>query len=197
MYNYFSKIIFILFVILAFGGCDLLSTRDAEDPERSRSSFIIPTTPEQLFTNLRNSFSEKISNDYLNSFVDSSFSEISFSYSSSPQANFKYSVLSEWDLESEEKYFNNLINAVGNKGTIILSLNLLETSIDGNSQSRSYNYSILVPLIDESIPELFEGIALFKVILDDNNQWVIAEWSDIENGDNPTWSELKGRFYIF
>jgi hypothetical protein len=197
MYNYFSKIILFLSLVIAFIGCDLLTTRDAEEPERSRSSFIIPTTPEQLFTNLRNSFSEKIVNDYLNSFVDSSFSDITFSFSASSQANFKYSVLSEWDLEEEEKYFNNLINAIGNKGNIILSLNLLETSIDGNSQSRSYNYSIQLPLIDDSTPKLFEGIALFKVVLDDNNQWVIAEWRDIENGDNPTWSELKGRFYIF
>ena len=197
MYNYFSKIILFVSLVIAFYGCDLLSTRDAEDPERSRSSFIVPTTPEQLFINLRNSFSEKIANDYISSFADSSFSDILFSYSPSPQANFKYNELSEWDLESEEKYFNNLINAAENKGTIVLSLNLLETSIDGNSQSRSYNYSILLPLIDESIPQLFEGIALFKVILDDNNQWVIAEWRDIENGDNPTWSELKGRFYIF
>jgi hypothetical protein len=197
MYNYFSKIILFLSLVIAFFGCDLLTTRDAEEPERSRSSFIIPTTPEQLFTNLRNSFSEKIANDYLYSFVDSSFSDDSFSFTASSQANFKYSVLSEWDLEAEEKYFNNLINAIGNKGNIILSLNLLETSIDGNSQSRSYNYSIQLPLIDESTPKLFEGIALFKVVLDDNNQWVIAEWRDIENGDNPTWSELKGRFYIF
>lgn len=197
MYNYFSKIIFLLVIIISFFGCDLLTTRDAEEPERSRSSFIIPTTPEQLFTNLRNSFSEKIANDYLNSFVDSSFSNLSFSFAASAQANFKYSVLSAWDLEYEEKYFNNLINAIGNKGNIILSLNLLETSIDGNSQSRSYNYSIQLPHIDESTPQLFEGIALFKVVLDDNNQWVITEWGDIENGDNPTWSELKGRFYIF
>ena len=197
MYNYFSKIILTFTLVFASFGCDLLTTRDAEEPERSRSSFIIPTTPEQLFTNLRNSFSEKIANDYLSSFVDSSFSDDSFTFSASAQANFKFSVLSEWDLEGEEKYFNNLINAVGNKGNIILSLNLLETSIDGNSQSRSYNYSIQVPLIDESTPQLFEGIALFKVVLDSNNQWVIVEWRDIENGDNPTWSELKGRFYIF
>ncbi|MCW8849148.1 MAG: hypothetical protein OQJ81_04145 [Melioribacteraceae bacterium] len=197
MYNYFSKIILLISFVIAFYRCDLLTTREAEEPERSRSSYIIPTTPEQLFTNLRNSFSEKITNDYLNSFVDSSFSDIAFSFTASSQAIFKYGVLSVWDLESEEKYFNNLINAIGNKGNIILSLNLLETSIDGNSQSRSYNYAIKIPLIDESTPQLFEGIALFKVVLDDNNQWVIAEWSDIENGDSPTWSELKGRFYIF
>ena len=69
--------------------------------------------------------------------------------------------------------------------------------MEGNSESRNYDYRINLPPIDESTSSVYEGNAFFKVNLDNNNQWVITEWIDTKTGDNPTWSELKGRFYLF
>lgn len=196
MYNYISKIILILSAILVTG-CNLLTTRDAEEPEVSRTLNLPATTVDQLFLNVRNSLSEKVAKDYISCFVDSSFTKVPFSFIPSSSANFKYDVFANWNLEAEEKYFNNVVNAIGVNGNVFLSLALLENSIDGTSQTLSYSYKLTLPFIDESTPQLFEGIAIFTVIQDNYSQWVIAEWNDIENGDAPTWSELKGRFYIF
>jgi hypothetical protein len=118
-------------------------------------------------------------------------------FTPSSEAIFKYNVLTEWNLEAEEIYFRNLINAIEENKNIQLTLELLTNSVEGNSESRSYNYSISLPEIDESTSLIYEGNAFFKVNLDANNQWVITEWTDTKIGDNPTWSELKGRFYLF
>lgn len=197
MYNNLSKVI--LFSILTYLnlGCDLLTTRDAEDPDQGRSSYVIATTPDQLFTNLRNSFAEKVEKDYLSSFVDSSFLELPYIFSPSSGSTFKYNVLNEWNLEAEEIYFRNLVNAIGDDQNVLLNLELISNSIDGQSESRTYKYTIRLPIIDESTSQIYEGLSFFKVNLDVNNQWVITEWTDTQSGDNPTWSELKGRFYLF
>ena len=175
----------------------MLETRDAEDPDTNRSSYVIATTPDQLFINLKNSFTEKIVKDYTSSFVDSSFLSLQFMFTPSSEAIFKYNVLTEWDLEAEEIYFRNLINAIDENKNIQLTLELLSNSVDGNSENRNYNYTISLPEFDESTSLIFQGNAFFTVNLDENNQWVITEWTDTKTGDNPTWSELKGRFYLF
>lgn len=197
MYNYLSKITIWLIVVLFLSSCDLVTTREAEEPEQSRSSYIIATTSDQLFTNMRNSFSEKVEVDYMSSFVDSSFLALPYIFNPASGAEYKYNILTEWDLDAEEIYFRNLINAVGDDQNITLSLELISNSISSQSESRTYNYIIRLPSIDEGISEIYEGIAFFKVDLDANNQWVITEWTDTQVGSNPTWSELKGRFYIF
>jgi hypothetical protein len=197
MYNFLSKIILFFILLIFSASCDLLETRDAEDPDTNRSSYVIATTPDQLFINLKNSFTEKIVKDYTSSFVDSSFLSLQFMFTPSSEAIFKYNVLTEWNLEAEEIYFRNLINAIEENKNIQLTLELLTNSVEGNSESRSYNYSISLPEIDESTSLIYEGNAFFKVNLDANNQWVITEWTDTKIGDNPTWSELKGRFYLF
>ncbi len=197
MYNYIPKIIFGLVFCFIHSGCDLVTTRKAEEPKQSRSSYVIATTPDQLFTNLRNSFSEKVEKDYENSFVDSSFLSVPYLFTSSFEATFKYNILTEWDLEAEKTYFQNLINTIRENDNIIVNLVLLSNSVEGNSENRNYNYSISLPFIDESTSLIYEGNAFFRVEIDANNQWVITEWSDTITGDNPSWSELKGRFYLF
>ena len=197
MYNFLSKIILFLFLLILSTSCNLLETRDAEDPDTNRSSYVIATTPDQLFINLKNSFTEKIVKDYTSSFVDSSFLSLQFMFTPSSEAIFKYNVLTEWDLEAEEIYFRNLINAIDENKNIQLTLELLSNSVDGNSENRNYNYTISLPEFDESTSLIFQGNAFFTVNLDENNQWVITEWTDTKTGDNPTWSELKGRFYLF
>ena len=197
MYNFLPKIILYLSLLLFITSCNLLETRDAEDPDTNRSSYIIATTPDQLFINLKNSFTEKIVKDYTSSFVDSSFLSLQFMFTPSSEAIFKYNVLTEWDLEAEEIYFRNLINAIDENKNIQLTLELLSNSVDGNSENRNYNYTISLPEFDESTSLIFQGNAFFTVNLDENNQWVITEWTDTKTGDNPTWSELKGRFYLF
>ncbi len=197
MHNYFSKIIFsIIILALLFVGCDLVTTRDAEDPITGRSSFKAATTPDQLFSNLKNSFAEQVEKDYQSCFVDSSFLAVKYRFTPSSEAIVKYNILSEWNLDAEKTYFKNLINNVGENKQITVTLEFISNSVDGSGESRNYNYTITVPINTEGLPSLYKGNALF-IINWDNNQWVITEWIDHQTEDYPSWSELKGRFYLF
>ncbi|MCB9250291.1 MAG: hypothetical protein H6613_17940 [Ignavibacteriales bacterium] len=198
MHNYFSKIkLFLIFSLLLFSGCDLLTTRNAEDPETGRSSYIVATTPDQLFTNLKNSFSEKVEKDYSSNFVDSSFLKIDYKFVPSSEAIVKFNILTEWNLEAEKAYFKNLINSVDENKQIVLNLQEISRSVEGTTASLNYDYSITLPIETEGLPNFYKGNAFFKINLDDNNQWVITEWIDNKTEDFPSWSELKGRFYLF
>jgi len=197
MHHNISKIVLIIILNFLIIGCNLLTTRDAEDPENSRSSYVVATTPAQLFLNLRNSYLEKVEKDYISCIVDSSFLSVGYLFVPSSEAVYKYNVLLDWDTNAEGVYFRNLINAISENDNIILTLELLDATIEGESQIRNYNYTITLPFIGESTSTIYEGNALFKINLDSNNQWVITEWTDIKTGVNPTWSELKGTFYLF
>ena len=195
MHNNISKIIFLIILSVSILSCDLLTTRNAEDPETVRSSYISATTPDQLFINLKNSFSEKIEKDYISNFVDSSFLKLEFKFTPSSEAILKYNILSDWNLDSEKSYFRNLINGLSKNEQIVLSLQLVSNSVSEKSENRNYNYSITLPFENENIPNFYKGNAFFNIRLDDNNQWVIVEWIDNKTEDYPSWSELKGRFY--
>jgi len=198
MYNYFSKIIFsFILSSLLFTSCDLLTTRKATNPESSRSSYMVATTPDQLFANLKNSLAEKIEKDYMSNFVDSSFLSVDYEFTPSSEAILKYNILSEWNLDAERTYFRNLINNIEANKQIVLDLQLVSNSVQENSEIRNYNYSITLPITSEGIPNYYKGNASFKIKKKKNNQWVIVEWIDNKSEDYPSWSELKGRFYLF
>ncbi len=70
-----------LFVILLFlHGCGLFDSREVEPPTESRSTFIQPTSPDLVLTNLIFSISEKNLDNYMRCFVDSNFSNKRFRY---------------------------------------------------------------------------------------------------------------------
>ena len=163
MYNNFSKIKYSLLVfIFLLSSCDLLTTRDAEDPESSRSSYIIATTPAQLFTNLQNSLKEKVEKDYLSSFVDSSFLNIDYKFTPSSEAIVKYNILSEWDLEAEKTYFKNLINTIKENESIQVSFETISSSVEGDGEIHNFNYTIFIPFISEDTETIYKGNSLFS-----------------------------------
>ncbi|PID59279.1 MAG: hypothetical protein CR986_06630 [Ignavibacteriae bacterium] len=196
MYYYFSKIIWVPLLLIITMSCNLLTTREAEEPINVRSSYRPATTPEQLFLNLTNSFSEKNEKDYISCFVDSSFLNEKYKFTPSSEALFNYNFLSDWDLTSEQIYFKNLINTFKEGDNIVITLNLISSSIEGNIGNRNYDYTIKLPEINENNAVTYKGNSSFTINLDNNNQWVITSWIDIQTGKtNPAWSDLKGRFF--
>ncbi len=187
--------ILILFGLIFLSSCDFLTTRNAEEPEIGRSSFVVATTPEQLFKNLTDSFREKIERNYESCFVDSSFLSKKFTFSPSSEATAKFNVLSNWDIDSEKDYFRNLIANIPKEKAVIVTLSEVEKTQQGDSALYSYDYTIFLPNISDQVELEYRGSSQFKINLDANNQWVITEWADISSNEFPSWSELKGRFY--
>ncbi len=192
-----KHLVIILFGIVILNSCELLQTRNAEKPVSQRSDFIVATTPQQLFKNLQDAFREKILRNYEVCFVDTSFLKKKYVFIPSAGSIVKYNILSDWDIDAEKQYFTNLISKVKEKDAIVLNLFNEENTSQGDSAQYVFDYKISFPVDDPNIPNEYEGSAQFTINLDANNQWVITKWQDFKKENFPSWSELKGRFYLF
>ena len=185
---------YLILILMFLSGCDLLSTRDPEEPNTPRSDYLPAISPDILFSNMQNAFEEKIIENYMASFVDPAFISIPFIFIPSAGATAVFPNLSDWNINAERQYFNNLITATIPNLPITLSLENEIKNTFGDSAVYQFDYEISIPVNDESIPKEYKGSLIFNIYLDVQNQWVISRWQDIKSSENPSWSELKGRF---
>ncbi|MBK7629713.1 MAG: hypothetical protein IPJ23_03170 [Ignavibacteriales bacterium] len=87
-----NKVILILIVSISFTSCDLFTTRDAENPDQTRSNFQPAVEPSIVIENLKNSFFDKNVQNYISCFVDTIFAERSFNFSASSEALSLYQI---------------------------------------------------------------------------------------------------------
>ena len=191
-----SKSINILIVLLLSlsAGCDIFTTRDPEDPDSGRSSSLPATTPNQLFENFRLALQDKTVDNYMRLFPDDLSSEIAFEFIPSAGAISKYPSLSQWSLNSERLYFNNVAVATLQGEGILLTQSELNSITTVDSAVYQFDYTLIVPFVEEEITETYKGRAEYIIKLNSSNEWVIAQWEDIEVENYPSWSELKGSF---
>ncbi len=189
-----NRIIIILVGIFIFTSCEILSTREPEQPVTRRTQRLLATTPETLFQNLINSFKEKFVDDYMSCFVDTVLLNRQFKFIPAGEDVSQFPILSEWNLKNERDYFINIASQTVDKSPI--TLQLIQTGVNnfGDSAYYQFDYSIVIVSTNESIQSNYRGNLKFKINLDKSNQWVITEWEDIREKDYPSWSELKGRF---
>lgn len=187
-----KKIIFFLF-FLSLTSCDLLTTRNAEQPDTLANSNIPATSPDILFQNLKSSLEEKVLENYMQCFVDSSYSKKKFRFIPSSGSISQFPVLANWNLESERQYFKNqkTISKQGNSITFILT-NQFNTQF-GDSAVYQFDYKLNISVNDQTINGECQGTMQFKISLDSRNQWMIVEMDDFKKNSFQSWSELRGR----
>ncbi len=185
---------FILFLLL-LNGCDIFNARTAELPDQPRSNYQQAVTAELLVDNLINSLKDKDAANYINCFSDTSFTTKKFAFSPSSGATSLFPALtSEWGLQNEQQYFNNVITKIPSTTPIILTLGNTTKSPQGDSLIFTAEYVLNVPHTDTD-PTSYQGNLIFSMIRDSRSVWTIYFWQDNKSTELPTWSELKGRFY--
>ncbi|MBI1937739.1 MAG: hypothetical protein HYS25_06405 [Ignavibacteriales bacterium] len=182
-------------LIIVLNSCDLLSTREPEEPKSAGLNFITPTTPDLLFQNLKSSVEEKILENYLACFVDSTFLNKRYTFISSGSSTVLYPILSSWGISSERQYFNNLIVKIQSGSSISLKYSNVVNTPLGDSAVYSFDYTLTVNSSNTSIAGEYQGSSRFKIFLDSRNQWAIGEWQDSKKDNFACWSDLKGRTY--
>lgn len=188
-----SKIkLYILPLILLIVSCDILQTRNPEDPEISRNSFKPAISPEILFENLQNAFSQKNSEGYRSCFGDYVLSDNVLKFVPSSTAAASDPALLNWDVEKEFQYFFNLVQG-DNNSVIKLDLQNEEWNTIGENRIYKYDYTITLSLPTDY--KVYAGTSQFLIQLDNKNQWIIVEWIDIQSKGSLTWSDLKGAYY--
>jgi hypothetical protein len=190
------KYFVVIFCLSLLGGCDLFQTRDAQQPNQSRSNYQVATSSDIVIQNLINSMMEINLQNYLACFSDTSFSGKPFLFiPSSGAASLYPSFASPWDKKNESSYFTNLIVRIPSGLQVTLVITNPNSSQVGDSLIYSASYTLNVPFIDSSIPSLYEGDLKFSMVRDSRLVWSIYLWQDIKSTQYPSWSELKGRLY--
>lgn len=187
--------IIILILLLFIAGCDLLDTRDPEEPDTGRAGFNSATTPAILFENLSNSFKDRLEENYYTCFADSLFISDNFTFVPSAGAISRYPVLADWNLDAEKQYFRRLLGTVDTDSPVLLNFFDEEVTQIGDSAIYRYSYTITINSADQSLNEDYNGLSEYKIKRDSRNFWVITEWTDIKKDESPSWSELKGKYY--
>jgi len=185
----------IISVLFSLTACDIFNTRDAEEPEESRSNYTTPSEPEILIQNLINSFSDKDANNYVKSFTDPAFSNKVFFFLPTSSALQTWSNLwTDWNVDKEFQYFQNLVTAAPEDVPVTLGFTHEIYSPLGDSLNYTAEYFISVPQLNAE-PLNYRGNIKFGMVRDMRDTWAIYFWQDNAISESQSWSDLKGTSY--
>ncbi|MCX7797375.1 MAG: hypothetical protein N2249_01985 [Melioribacter sp.] len=187
-----KKFLYIIFLFIVVS-CDIFTTRTPEEPDTPSSNFIAATSPEILFRNFKSSIEEKIIENYLACFVDTSYLKRKFVFIPASGAVSQYPVLNNWTINEEKQYFLNLISKLPSGKNVTLTLENFQSNFFSDSAFYSVDYSLKINSNNQFIGGTFVGSSQFKIYIDSRKQWSIVEWQDIRKGNFQCWSDLKGR----
>jgi hypothetical protein len=177
---------------LLLSSCGLFETRNAQEPETRRSTFIPPTTPDATIQNLTYSILEKNSTNYKNCLVQSGYIYIPDSKSLNQYGQ----IFQNWDVNSEKLYYDNLIAQTDENASSTLFLsNQVITQITSDSAVATADYIVVFQHNKNNVPTTATGNLRFNITADAENLFYIKKWEDFRKNDTDfTWSELKANF---
>ena len=188
-----SKILSLTFLI-ALAGCDLFQVRDPEDPTETKSSYRVPVEPKDVIQNLINAFNDKNPNDYKKNF-STGLPLVNRDFLFAPSGNVSTIFPTDWYVDEEFQYFNNLVTRSQQDVPITLSFTDEVYDIRADSSIYSAKYFLSVPVLN-SEPNVYKGSLKFSMTTDINAAWIIYFWEDVAEQGSKSWSELKIEFYL-
>lgn len=178
-----------------FAGCDLFGTRDPEPPSGGSATFVPPTSPDIVLSNLENAISEKNTENYVRCLVDTLSSGQRFVFFPTAAAAGRYATtFSNWSLQSERAWFAALKAVAPEDAPSYLNLNGGFAVIAADSAVYEGGYELVVRHGVSNVSETVRGTLQFVLHTDRNSIWSITRWTDIPLDDETSWSEWKGRF---
>jgi hypothetical protein len=181
--------------VFAFSGCGLFETRDPEPPASGSSTFVPPTTPDLVLSNLEFSVSEKNTENYIRCLTDTVNSGVRLMFIPTTAAAGRYaSTFSDWTVQSERSYFAALVAFTGTSATSQLTLTGSFSVLASDSAVYDGSYDLLFRHGVAGVAENVKGNVQFVLRTDRSSIWSITRWTDIPQTDQTSWSEWKGRF---
>jgi len=176
---------------IVFSGCDMFSTREAEEPGRSGSTFSQPVEPSITIRNLQDAISERNRENYLRCLADTFETDYVFVPTLSAQTVYDFS---RWDKSSEDQYFRNLA-AASTREHSHLDFFEQDTSRSATSFLFRAKYYLEFPHTRPQLSSVAEGRLEFTIERSSrDNWWYITRWVDYPDTSQTTWSHLKGAF---
>ena len=188
-----------LFALLISVACESpFTTREAELPDGSSSTFLNPTSPDIVFVNLRIAFDERNVENYIRTFVDSTRSSRRFKFlPDEGVAATRPGTFLNWSLEDERRYLIKLFQATSPDSVLRLTFVEDKTDESANSATVTQNYRLTARHSRQELglgPEVL-GQAIFYLERNETGDWSIHRWEDFKvNTADQSWSELKAFF---
>jgi hypothetical protein len=185
----------LLILILGFGGCGLFDTREPEPPTTGSSTFIPPTAPEIVLSNLEHAVAEINTENYIRCMVDTLNSERRFLFIPTTPAAGRYAgTFADWSMQSERSWFSAMKAFAPRDASASLTLlgSFLVTAADSALYEGRYEMTWRHGV--SNVSETVQGTLQFIMHTDRNSIWSITRWTDISLPDATSWSEWKGRF---
>ncbi len=190
MHNVRKNIIRItLAALVLIAGCGLFETRTPEGPETIRSTYIPPTSPDAVITNLTFSLREKNSNNY-----SKCISTTNYWYVPDSKSQLTYGeIFRNWSFPSEKLYLDNLISQTNSNASSNLFLS--NKIISSDSATATADYTVVFYHNRTNVPTSAIGNLRFSLSADESSNFYIRSWEDFRRNDTDfTWSELKATF---
>jgi hypothetical protein len=190
----------LLITLIIFSGCNLLTTREPENPDSGRSTFQPPTSASVVISNFTNSIKEKNADNYISCLSDSVNSyDAPFNFIASADANSRYPALFQnWRLASERATFVNMISYIQKNDVPVLDLqNSRFDVLQPDSAIYISDYSLQIKINLDTVSTKYSGTMQLVIIRRNNGLWHIDKWYDQnKNSDSiaNTWSILKAVF---
>jgi hypothetical protein len=185
----------VLLAGLFCSACGLFETRDPEPPTSGSSTFVPPTSPDIVLSNLENAISEKNTENYVRCLVDTLNSERRFVFLPTASAAGRYApAFSNWTLQSERAWFAAIKAFAPKDAPSILNLQGQFAVIVADSAIYEGSYDLVFQHGVANVSESVRGNLQFVMHMDRNSVWSISRWNDISLNDETSWSEWKGRF---
>jgi hypothetical protein len=186
------KILLITFLAI-LAACDLFQVRDPEYPTETKSSYRDLVEPKDVIQNLINTFIDK-RNDYKKNF-STGLPLVNRDFFFAPSGNVSTIFPTDWYVDEEFQYFNNLVTRSQQDVPITLSFTDEVYDIRADSSIYSAKYFLSVPVLN-SEPNVYKGSLKFSMTTDINAAWIIYFWEDVAEQGSKSWSELKIEFYL-
>lgn len=188
-----NKILIIGIIVTC--GCGLFDSRSVEPPSEPRSTFLQPTSPDIVITNLNFAIAEKNLDNYIRCFVDENFSTRIFRYFPDAVSLSSYPVFQNWSLTNERNYFSNLISFTNSTSSSNLFFSNVTFNTGIDSAIVDSDYILIFDHNKQNVAKIAKGKLRLIMGIDSRSLWSIHSWYDfINQGNDTTWSVIKANF---
>ena len=181
-------------LLLLTTGCALFETREAELPDGAQSGvFLQPDRPEIVLDNLISAVQNLNTANYLRGLDPNTFTynPSGAALTSNPE------LWSDWGIDQEQTYFNNLRAAAENtRGHQLVLSNITNELISASRRQliADYRLTVMHNRSNIGVPTLISGRMILELESGEDGLWRIIVWTDITSGSNFSWSDLRASF---
>ena len=189
------------FLLLALGlaqygtGCGLFEPRAPESPTQSSQTFLPPTDPLIVISNLQNAIEQKSVSNYVQCLAAPLAGVHVFLFVPSSEGTALYaSLFRNWSPAEEQAYFQNLTTRTAPTSISKLDLTEKTRSLAADSALLEYDYTLTFENTVAGFPSRASGNLQFALQRSSSNIWTIYRWADFKTTNDITWSLFKGKF---